>query len=235
MGIPMQQHRVARVCWIAGIAIVFGAPVASADPAAEARSAETLVRQIYYEGLPYEDARAITEAGAARLAAMLVDTAEESHATNIVLALGIAARPGAYEALAGVAERGSSGEVDRGASRLRTALPIAMGHLARSDERAYAWLVARVDDASDDPGWSSGSLAGPRLAAQLRRRAIAGLALSGRPDADAILQRLAQTAGQRSAAAADPELAAIIETARGVHARIARDGADAALATRRAE
>lgn len=228
----MQQHRIAQVCWIAVMAIA-AAGAAAADPVAEAQAAERLVRQTYYEGLPFEDARAVTDAGAVRLAAMLLDPAERAHATNIVLALGIAARPGAYEALADVAERGSSGEVDRAESQLRTSLPIAMGHLARSDERAYAWLVARVDDTSDDPGWSSGSLAGSRLAAQLRRHAIAGLALSGRPDADAILQRLVQPGGQRRAAAdADPELAAMVETARDVHARIVRDGADAALATR---
>lgn len=228
----MQQHRIAKACWI-GLMAVAVASAAAADPAAEATAAEQIVRQTYYEGLPYEDARAITDAGAERLAAMLLDPAERAHATNIVLALGIAARPGAYEALAGVAERGSSGEVDRAESLLRTSLPIAMGHLARSDDRAYVWLVARVDDTSDDPGWSSGSLAGPRLAAQLRRHAIAGLALSGRADADAILQRLAQPSGQRrTAAAVDPELAAMVETAREVHARIVRDGADAALATR---
>lgn len=228
----MQQHRIAKVCGIAMMAFAV-ANAAAADPAADADAAERLVRQTYYEGLPYEAASAITDAGAARLAAMLADPAERAHAANIAVALGIAARPGAYEALARATESGSSGEVDRTEARLRTSLPIAMGHLARSDDRAYAWLVARVDDTRDDPGWSSGSRAGPRLAAQLRRRAIMGLALSGRSDADAILQRLAQPSGQRrAAAAADPELTAIVETARDVHARIARDGADAALATR---
>jgi hypothetical protein len=228
----MPQHRIAKACWIA-LMVAGIASAAAADPAAEAQAAERLVRQTYYEGLPYEDARAVTGAGAARLAAMLLDPAERAHAANIVLALGIAARPGAYEVLVDVAARGSSGEVDRTEARLRTALPIAMGHLARSDDRAYAWLVARVDDTSGDPGWSSGSLVGPRLAAQLRRRAIAGLALSGRPEADAILQQLAQPSQRRRVAApADPELAAIVATARDVHARIARDGADAALATR---
>ena len=231
----MRQHRVARACWIAAIAAAFGVTDATADPAAEAQAAENLVRQTYYEGLPYEGARAITDAGAARLAEMLLDPAEHGHATNIVLALAIAGRPGAYEAIAGVAERGSSGEVARVESELRTAIPIAMGHLARSDDRAYAWLVARVDDTRGDPGWSSGALAGPRLAALLRRRAIAGLGLSGRPEADAILQRLAQGDASARAAASDPELAAIVETARGVHARIARDGADAALASQHAE
>jgi hypothetical protein len=232
----MQQHRAAAACWIVAIAVALGVSTgASADPAAEAQAAADLVRQTYFEGLPYEDARAITDAGADRLAAMLLDPAEQTHAPNIVLALGIAARPGAYEAIAGATERGSSGAVDRAEFQLRTAIPIAMGHLARSDDRAYTWLVARVDDTSDDPGWSSGSLAGPRLAAQLRRRAIAGLALSGRPDAGVILQRLAQDGGRGRAGSSDPELAAIVETARGVHARIARDGADVALASRHGE
>jgi hypothetical protein len=230
----MQQHRMARACWIGVIAVVAAAVSVSADPAEEARAAESLVRQTYYEGLPYQDARAITDAGAAQLAAMLHDPAERAHAINIVLALGIAARPGAFEAIAGVAESGSSGEVDRAEYQLRTAIPVAMGHLARSDDRAFAWLVARVDDGSAEPGWSSGTRAGPRLAEQLRRRAIAGLALSGRPDADAILQRLASDTGRRRGAA-DPELAAMVETARDVHARIVRDGADAALASPGAE
>jgi hypothetical protein len=219
---------------LVAVALLAATGSASADAGGDAAAAAALVREIHYEGLPYERARAITPAGAARLAELLNDPAERAHAANAVLALGIAAQPGAFEAIAGAAEHGSSGGVDRATYRLRTAIPIAMGHLARSDDRALAWLVARAETRGADPGWWSGPFAGQRLADQLRRRAIDGLALSGRPEAAALLQRIALEGGRR-AAGGDPELAAQIETASAVHARIAAHGADAVLASPDAE
>jgi hypothetical protein len=196
---------------------------AGATPADEARAAEALVRRTYYEGLPVDAARAITPAGAERLAALLADPAERANAAKIALALGIAARPGAFEALERAADAGASGELDRAAYRLLDAVPIAMGWLARSDDRAFAWLVARAATRGADPGWSHGPFAGQRLADQQRRRAIAGLALSGRAEVPALLDRIEHGGAQaRSTAAADPELAGAIDSARSAFAGAAR-------------
>jgi len=207
--------------------------VAGADPADEARAAEELVRKTYFEGLPYEEARAIGPAGAARLVELLADPDAGSHAANVVLALGIAAQPGAFEAIAQTAEVATSGEVDRPTYRLLDAVPIAMGHLARSDARAFEWLRERALARGGDPGWSHGPFRGQRLADQQRRRAIAGLGLSARPEVPALLESIAagDTSARRSAAASevDPELGAAIAQALDLQQRIAADGADATL------
>jgi len=204
--------------------------VAGAEPADEVRAAELLVRKTYYEGMPFEAARALTPIGAARLIEMLADPAERSHAANIVVALGIASPPGAYEAIAAAAEVSTSGEVDRPTYRLLDAIPFAMGHLARSDQRAFAWLRSRAEARGVDPGWSHGPFRGQRLADQQRRRAIAGLGLSGRPEVPALLDAIAADgASARRSVAPDPELGSAVESARDVQQRIATEGADAAL------
>lgn len=201
-------------------------------PGGEARAADVLVGKTYFEGLPFADARQIGEAGANHLIALLDDPAQRARWPNAVLVLGMAARPGAYEALAAAAERGSSGAVDRIEYRVRTTIPIAMGHLARSDPRAFKWLAARARDRAGDAGWSYGPFDGPRLADQLRRRAVDGLGLSGRSEALPVLSAIgAEMSAARISAAPDPELAGAIEQARALHARIVSEGADAVLAS----
>jgi hypothetical protein len=197
----------------------------------EAAAAEALVRARYYEGLPFADARAITDAGAARLVELLDDPGERAIWDAVVFALGVAARPGAYEILASAAERGASGEVDRAAYRLAIALPLAMGHLARSDGRALAWLLARAESAGGDPGWWHGAHAGRALADELRRAAVRGLGVSGRPEARAALEALVAAPALRGFAAfGDLELAPVAAEARALQARVASEGADAVFA-----
>ena len=59
----------------------------------------------------------------------------------------------------------------------------AMGHLAVSDDRALAWLLARAGEPGfrkAAPPWHFRQHRGDRLRTDERRRAVAGLALSGR-------------------------------------------------------
>lgn len=208
---------------------------ARATPQQEQQAAERVVQRVYYEGVPYEAARSVTAVGAERLVAMLFDPAERRYAANVVVTLGIAAHPGAFEAIETAAGAGASGEVDRSTYRLLDAVPFAMGHLARVDRRAFDWLAARAATRAADPGWSHGPFRGQALADQQRRRAIAGLALSGRPEAAAILASIETGPGIAArSVAADLELAATVAAARELRDRIAAVGADAALAADRA-
>lgn len=207
-----------RVAALLAPLLLLAAAAHAADSASS--GAEALVRRVYYEGVPYGAARSVDDAGAARLAAMLLDPGEREWWPNIALVLGIAGRSGAYEALCGASEAGGSGELDRPAYKLQTAIPLAMGHLARSDPRALAWLAARAREPASDPGWSFRSQRGAELGAQLRGLALVGLGLSGRPEARPLLEALA----------ADPsELGAGADEALRLHARIAAEGPDAVL------
>ena len=209
----MQQRKRLSSAWRWRIlAAALGSIAAASSSAADdADAAARLVRQTYYEGLPVDAAAAIGPVGAARLVEMLHDPAERVHGANIAIALGVAAQPGAYEALAGAVDAGASGEIDRPLFRLLDTIPLAMGYLARRDDRALAWLVGRAGSRGADPGWSHGPFRGQALADQERRRAIAGLGLSGRSGAIAALDAIA---AERANGAGDPELGAAVASAR---------------------
>jgi len=221
--------RLGRLACAVLVALLAGS--ATADPGIDA---EALVRRVYYEGVPFAAARAVDAAGAARLAAMLRDPAERAWWPNAALVLGIAGREGAFEALVAADQAGSSGEVDRTDYKLRTAIPLAMGHLARSDPRALSWLIARARDPAVDPGWSFRALRGPPLAEHLRGLALEGLGLSGRPEARAVLEAIV---GEESAtrSLAPTDVAAHAAEALRLHARIAAEGADTVLGARAPE
>jgi hypothetical protein len=183
--------------------------------------AEALARTIYHEGVPYAEARKLTDAGAARLVEMLDDPAEARHHAQIVEVLGMSGRPGAYEAIARAAATGPEGEVDGATYRTRVALLAALGHLARDDERALAHLVAAATATGSTPAWSHRHLRGPRLAGLLQRSAATALALSGRKRARRVLKQL------RIDARDAPQLERHLEEALRLHGRVAREGADA--------
>jgi hypothetical protein len=211
------------------IAILIASPLAipgGAKASADVDAAEALARSIYFEGVPYAEARKLTDAGAARLAEMLDDPDEARHHAQIVELLGMSGRAGAYEAIARMAANTPTGEVDASTLRTRVALLVALGHLARSDDRALADLVAAAKGGGPAPAWSRGRLRGPRLAALLRRSALSGLALSGRAEAAAVLRQLLLDARSAPAEAGRAELVRHLEAALQLHRRVRAEGAE---------
>jgi hypothetical protein len=204
---------------IASIALLLGTalPLRAADGVT---SAEALVRAVWFEGLPYEEARALTPAGVRRLAEMLGDPGEAEHHVNIVVALGMSESPLAYPALEKLWLREPRGEVDRNEYRARNALPFALGHLARADRRALA-LLERELARSAAPAWSYQHLGGERLRGQIERGTLTGLGESGLPEAEVLLER----AAQRAERSQDRELGEHVARARSLRERVAREGA----------
>ncbi len=167
---------------------------------------EDLVRQIHYEGLPEAEAARIGAAGAARLAEMLADPEEKASHGRILLALGIAGQPGAYEAMmAWVAAQPPAGEVDRDRFRAWQILPFALGRLAARDPRAIERLAACFD--AGPPAWTFRHFGGERLRALERRAAAGALAETGLPAAQRVLDAVERRAG-------DPALSAHVRAVR---------------------
>jgi hypothetical protein len=164
---------------------------ASQDSVADA---EALVRAQWYEGIPFASARAVTPDGAERLVEMLGSPDErDTHAATIEV-LGIAGHAGAYEAIASYAARLPDGEITADELRGCRAVPLAMGHLAGRDPRAIGYLAAAAR--RDRVGWRHGHMDEGQVAALLKELAIAGLGLSGDPNAAAVLRELeSETAG----------------------------------------
>jgi hypothetical protein len=182
---------------------------------ADAGAAEALVRTHWFEGVPYEQARALDLEGVRRVIELLEDPAEAEYHSNAVMALGMSGSPEAFAALARFAAREPRGEVALSVYRARNALPFALGHLARSDRRALALLERQLAQRGD-PGWSYRHLSGERLRSVLERSAISALGLSGVPEAEPLLE---------GAARRNPKLAERVERARALRERVAREGA----------
>lgn len=162
---------------------------AQANPSLDA--AEALARDTFYEGVPPEAARELDAAGIERLIEMLGDPAEAPYHAQILEVLGMSGRRDVYAVVAAAAAEEPTGEVDRAGLRKRVAVLVALGHLARDDDRALADLEAAAQIAAvRTPRWRHGPLRGRRLSGLMRRSAVSALANSGRPEARATLQRL---------------------------------------------
>ena len=177
----------------------------------DVEESERLVRTQWFEGLPEEEAERIGSEGAARLMEMLADPAERAQHANILVALGLSAQPGVFEAIADWADRPRVGEIDRSTFRAWQALPYALGHLARHDPRALERLESRLltDSAAT---WHFRHHRGARLDRQSRRAAASALAFTGLPAARQALDRAGRDAS-------DAELETHLESMRALHAQ----------------
>ncbi|MBW2424425.1 MAG: hypothetical protein JRG86_09255 [Deltaproteobacteria bacterium] len=188
--------------------LLFAVATAGAETL-DADAAEALVRARFFEGLPRDEAERIGPEGAARLIEMLADPAERRSHSNIVLALGYCAQPGAFEAIGDWADAPREGEIDRDTFRTWQVLPFALGHLARSDRRALERLEVRL--AAPAPGWHFRHHRGARLHRLALRSVLTSLAESGLPEAGVLLDRAGRDLS-------DPDLHAHLEEMRALHA-----------------
>jgi hypothetical protein len=186
-------------------------PVQTSVQTLGVEESEQLVRAQWFEGLPEDEAARIGPEGAARLMEMLADPEDREHHANILVALGLSAQPGVFEAIAAWADRPRVGELDRSTFRAWQALPYALGHLAHRDPRALERLESRLltDPA---PTWHFRHHRGARLARQSRRAAASALALSGLPAARRALDRAGRDVS-------DADLEAHLESMRALHAQ----------------
>jgi hypothetical protein len=206
---------ICAAAWIASFVVAMTPCGASAQTLGP-EQAEALVSQLWFEGLPEEEAARIGPEGAARLVEMLADPDESRSHANILLALGLCGQPGAFGAIRDWADTPREGEIDRDTFRAWQALPFALGHLARHDPRALTRLETRLEE--EAPRWHFRHHRGARLASQLRHAAARSLALTSLPAARAALDRAGGNAS-------DPEFAAHLEAMRELHAQRSRERA----------
>jgi hypothetical protein len=200
----------------------------ASNGAAEPRDSETsradqIAGAIYFEGVPYEEVRDLSEGDVARLIELLDDPAEIRKHPNILVALGMSGSAAVFDAISDYAMRGSSGELDRLEYRARRSVPYGMGHLARVDDRALVWLTQAATGADTAPRQSFRQIDPDRIARMMRRGAITGLALSARPSAARVLAEIVAAPG------AKPEIVEQGKEALRLHGRMSREGPAATL------
>ncbi len=198
---------------------------ASAAPFLDAEEAERIVRAQWFEGVPEDRIGPLTLDAVRRLAALLDDPAEaDAHAPALEL-LGRAGGPGAYESITAYASRPLTGAVNGADYRAQLAIPLALGYLARRDERALAALIEAAGPGAAASAWTHRHLDAARTGVLRQKMAITGLALSGRPEAHVALMSLATTVAPSQAARGSAgrfsDLRAHVDEALRTHARSA--------------
>jgi hypothetical protein len=156
----------------------------------ESSRVDRLAAAIYFEGVAFEEIGDLSDADIARLIELLDDSAEIRQHPNILVVLGMSGSPAAFDAIADYALRGSSGELDRLEFRAQRSIASGMGHLARVDGRALAWLIRAATDANAAPQRSFRQMNPERVARLMRKGAITGLALSGQPNAARVIAQI---------------------------------------------
>jgi hypothetical protein len=208
-----------RALLISIASLCFLASNGAAEPGDfEPSRADTLAAAIYFEGVPFEAARDLSDADVARLIELLEDPAEIRQHPSILVLLGMSGSPAAFDPIADYALRGSSGELDRLEFRARRSIAYGMGHLARVDGRALAWLIRAATDANAAPQRSFRQMNPERIARLMREGAITGLALSARPAAARVLSEIIATPG------ADARIVEHGNEALVLHGRMSREG-----------
>jgi hypothetical protein len=197
------------------VSIALAAGPSTAGSTLGEEEALAIVRVQWFEGIDADRIAPLSPQAVDALRSLLADPAERvSHATAIEL-LGRAGGAGAYEAVAEYAAEEPAGEVDGAVYRARLAVPFALGHLARSDARAVQGLLAGVQR-TPVRGWHYRQIDGSRMGRLLRTNAVSGLALSGRPEAAAVLDAIARGEGPGG----DAALKAHAAEMRELHAEI---------------
>lgn len=210
----MEARRAIGIACASLTAALLAAATPAASAELDAAQTEELVRTLWYEGLPFEEAAKIGPEGAAALVALLADPSESAVHANALLALGISGQPGAYEAIDAWARAPRDGEVDRSVFRAWQTLPHALGHLARRDPRALDALAARLAPAA--VSWRFRHFDAARLREMERRGVASALGSSGLSLARALL------AGAR--AAGGPGWRSHVDEALALQARVAAQG-----------
>ena len=156
----------------------------------DALEAEALVRAQWFEGIPDERIEQLAPAAIDQLRSMLNKAALGEYHANIIDLLGRGGGAGSYEAVIQYAASTPRGQVDGSQFRAQMAIPLALGHLARSDHRALTLLLQRVNK-PPAVRWHHNRLDASRVAHLLQLHALTGLALSGKSEARSTLKALA--------------------------------------------
>jgi len=166
---------------------------ASAQSADLSTDARAFVTQLYFEGVPYDHARALGKEALPDLYAVLADPSLEAYWVNTVGTIGYIGSPDSVEPLMAFL-RGFEGEVSVHAFRAALQVMPALGSIhGAGSEAALDVLVAFSDDAHwqvEPLGLRYGGYEGEALGEVLGRMAVMGLGWSGTEAATAHLESL---------------------------------------------
>jgi HEAT repeat protein len=210
------------------VMILFGCagPSQEQEPPMDVRE---FVRQIYVEGVPYEEASRFDSSAVPVLLQMLEDPAEEEYWANIAVTLGIIGDESAVEPLIAFIEKPVEG-ISRTQYTAKTSALMSLGYLVNKsgNERALNYLIGSLDPEV----WEKrGRMAASPFHAtpeernrDLSKYAVLGLALSGRPEAAAALRSLQEPAQTRSMREFQNQYGDVVSEAISTNEKVAQMG-----------
>lgn len=190
------------------------------------------VRQTYFEGVPYGEAKRYDASVVPTLLELLSSSEEEASWANVVTVLSIVADEQGVEAVIDFVRRGSDEMLSEPHYRAKTSAIMSLGYAINktASPAALDFLKSFVDPSAARAGsmvrWRSPfHEASSERDAQLRKMATLGLALSGNADAAEVLRAIQQPATTEAARvirASVPD--DMLSEALAANAAIAEDG-----------
>ncbi len=198
----------------------------------QAQDIRSFVRQVYIEGVPYEEATLFDPATAVpTLLDMLADPSEEEHWPNIVITLGMLGDDRAVDPLIRFLEQGIPGRrLSHAHYVAKTGVVMALGYLINQSgsQKALAYLKGSVKPGvwrERNTNWTSpyhATFDARNL--QLSKMALLGLALSGHPSAAETLRSLQRPAISEVDRKFQTQVSAVVSEALSAHATISWEG-----------
>jgi hypothetical protein len=185
---------VLRTILTAALALGFALAPNPAAAELDAEAALELARTQWFEGMPADRVEPLSREAHQALGALLEDPAEVEHHAAALELLGRAGGRAAFPLIRKY-QRSAEGnasddtEVSSAGHRARLAVPVALGYLARHDDRALRHLL-READRTDAPRWHTKRISADRTARVHREVCAIGLGLSGRDEAEGALRRM---------------------------------------------
>ena len=198
--------------------------------AAQEMDTKDFVRQVFIEGVPYEEASKYGSDAVLTLLEMLEDTTEEAHWSNIVVTLCIIGDEQAVDPILAFISKDVQGDLSHSHYTAKTSAIMALGYLVNKSGSRKA--LDYLKDCLDPNVWAQRELdwTSPYQAsvddrnAQLSTMAILGLALSGNSEAAEALSSLQAPAATESARQFQTQVGNVVSDALSAHQMIAKEG-----------
>jgi len=190
---------------------------------------EEFVQEIYFEGIPYEQASQYGQDDVPKLLAMLKDPNKKAYRSNIIVTLGIIGDDRAVEPMLEVLD--SAGDQFKPEDfAAKSSVLMSLGYLINKsqNEKALAYLKSHTTP----EGWQGSQLttaeglqaSTDERSQQLSTLAVIGLALSGHPEAKNTLRSLGENVKALGPTKFAKQMSSVVDEAMKAHETIAKDG-----------
>lgn len=215
------------------IVVLMGGGVYTTVSVSEAMAAsgnvEEFVQQIYFEGIPYDQASQYGQDDVPKLLAMLNDPKNKSFQSNIIVTLGIIGDDRAVEPMIEVLESNGD-QLKQEDFAAKSSVLMSLGYLINKsqNEKALAYLKSHTTP----EGWQGSKMINAEglqastdeRSQQLSTLAVIGLALSGHPEAKNALRSLGENVKAMGTTTFAKQMSSVVDEAMKAHESIAKEG-----------